>query len=181
MRKYFVLSAAFAIAILLVSAGPALAQGGVGNAQLNGTITDQSGGAISGAVITLRNPATDASYSATSNASGYYAIANLQPGTYELKTSFSGFANYTQTGLVLAVGQVATANIAMQLASQGEKVVVTTETQEIEPTKTEISSVVGEQQIQDLPTSGRLFTDFRAFNARCGNQPHQLGHDFHGV
>jgi outer membrane receptor protein involved in Fe transport len=178
MRKYFVLSVAFAIAILLVSAGPALAQGGVSAAQLNGTITDQSGGAISGAVITLRNPATDVSYNATSNPSGYYAIANLQPGTYELKTSFSGFANYTQTGIVLTVGQVATVNIAMQLASQGEKVVVTTETQEIEPTKTEISSVVGEQQIQDLPTSGRLFTDFALLTPGVATSRTSLGTTF---
>jgi outer membrane receptor protein involved in Fe transport len=178
MKKYFVLSVALAIAILLVSAGPALAQGGVSAAQLNGTITDQSGGAISGAVITLRNPTTDVSYNATSNASGYYAIANLQPGTYELKTSFSGFANYTQTGIVLTVGQVATVNIAMQLASQGEKVVVTTETQEIEPTKTEISQVVGEQQIQDLPTSGRLFTDFALLTPGVATSRTSLGTTF---
>ena len=70
----------------------------LGNAQLNGTITDPSGGAISGATITVRNPATDVSYTGDINASGYYAIANMQPGTYELKVNFSGFANYTQTG-----------------------------------------------------------------------------------
>ena len=127
MKKYLVLSLAFAIAISFGSARPALAQGGVGNAQLSGTVTDPSGGSISGASITLRNPATDVSYTATSGSTGYYTIANVQPGTYELKASFTGFANYTQTGLVLAVSQVATANIAMQLQSQGEKVVVTTE------------------------------------------------------
>src|SRR5580658_5086589 len=160
MKKIFVLAFAFAIAFVSVgSSVPTLAQG-LGNASLSGTVTDPSGGAISGATVTVRNPATDASYSGTTNASGYYAIANMQPGTYELKVSFSGFANYTQTGLVLSVGQVASANVAMQLASQGEKVVVTTEEQVIETTKTEISQVVGEQQIQDLPTSGRLFTDF---------------------
>ncbi len=178
MKKYFVLSLAFAIAVFFGSAVPALAQGGVGNAQLSGTVTDPSGGAISGATITLRNPATDVTYKATSNASGYYTIANVQPGTYELKTSFSGFANYTQTGLVLAVGQVATANIAMQLASQGEKVVVTTEEQVIEPTKTEISQVVNAQQIQDLPTSGRLFTDFALLTPGVATSRTSLGTTF---
>jgi len=178
MKKILVLSLAFAIAILFGSAAPALAQGGVGNAQLSGTVTDPSGGAISGAAITLRNPATDVSYKTTTNASGYYTIANVLPGTYELKASFSGFANYTQTGLVLAVGQVATANIAMALASQGEKVVVTTEEQVIEPTKTEISQVVGEQQIQDLPTSGRLFTDFALLTPGVATSRTSLGTTF---
>jgi outer membrane receptor protein involved in Fe transport len=176
MKKLFVL--AFAIAVVLAcSSVPALAQG-LGNAQLNGTVTDPSGGAISGASITLRNPATDVSYSATSNASGYYAVANLQPGTYELKASFAGFANYTQTGIVLSVGQVATINLGMQLQSQGEKVVVTTEEQVIEPTKTEISSVVAEQQIQDLPTSGRLFTDFALLTPGVATSRTSLGTTF---
>jgi Carboxypeptidase regulatory-like domain/TonB dependent receptor len=178
MKTVLRLSFAFAIAIFLVcSSVPAHAQG-LGNAQLNGTITDPSGGAISGAAITLRNPATDVSYSATSNASGYYAIANLQPGTYELKATFTSFANYTQTGIVVTVGQVATINVAMQLQSQGEKVVVTTEEQVIETTKTEISQVVGEQQIQDLPTSGRLFTDFALLTPGVATSRTSLGTTF---
>ena len=121
MKNFFRLAFAFAIAILLVcSSIPAHAQG-LGNASLSGTVTDPSGGAISGATISLRNPATDASYTGTTNASGYYAIANMQPGTYELKVNFSGFANYTQTGLVLSVGQLATANVAMQLARRAKR------------------------------------------------------------
>jgi len=178
MKKIFVLSFVWMLAMLLGNAMSALAQGGVGNAQLSGTVTDPSGGAISGAAITLRNPATDVTYNATSNASGYFTIANVEPGTYELKASFSGFANYTQTGLVLAVSQVATANIAMALQSQGEKVVVTTEEQVIEPTKTEISQVVGEQQIQDLPTSGRLFTDFALLTPGVATSRTSLGTTF---
>jgi Carboxypeptidase regulatory-like domain/TonB dependent receptor len=178
MKNFFRLAFAFALAILLVSSSvPAHAQG-LGNASLSGTVTDPSGGAISGAAITVRNPATDVSYTGTTNASGYYAIANMQPGTYELKVNFSGFANYTQTGLILSVGQVATANIAMQLQSQGEKVVVTTEEQVIETTKTEISQVVGEQQIQDLPTSGRLFTDFALLTPGVATSRTSLGTTF---
>jgi Carboxypeptidase regulatory-like domain/TonB dependent receptor len=178
MKNFFRLAFAFAVAILLVcSTVPADAQG-LGNASLSGTVTDPSGGAISGATVTIRNPATDVSYTGTTNASGYYAIANIAPGTYELKTNFSGFANYTQTGLALTVGQVANVNIALQLQSQGEKVVVTTEEQIIEPTKTEISSVVGETQIQELPTSGRLFTDFALLTPGVATSRTSLGTTF---
>ena len=159
MRGRSVLLVFLAIAVVFGCANSAFAQGAA-TAQLNGTVTDPSGGAVSGATIDLRNVATNTTSSATTNASGYYVFASLTPGNYELKTSFSGFANYTQTGIVLTVGETATVNVALQLASQGERVVVSTEAQTIEPTKTEISQVVGTTQIRSLPINGRLFTDF---------------------
>ena len=159
MRVRSLLLVVLAVVVFFGCVNSAFAQG-TANAQLNGTVTDASGGAVAGASITVRNPANNLSYSATSNDRGFYAIANLPPGTYELKASFSGFANYTQTGIVLEVSQVATVNVALQVASQGEKIVVTTEAPVIEPTKTEISQVVATQQIQSLPISNRVFTDF---------------------
>jgi hypothetical protein len=60
----------------------------------------------------------------------------------------------------LSVGQSATIDVALQVATRGEEVVVTTETPVIEPTKTEISQVINTQEINSLPISGRLFTDF---------------------
>lgn len=149
-----------AVVVALGCVGSAFAQGGVANAQLNGTVTDQSGGAVAGAMITVRNTTTNISYSATSNDRGFYAIANLPPGNYELNASFTGFANFKQTGIVLEVGQVATINVGLQVAAQGEKVVVTEAAPVIEPTKTEISQVVNTQQVESLPISNRVFTDF---------------------
>jgi outer membrane receptor protein involved in Fe transport len=56
-------------------------------------------------------------------------------------------------------------DIALRVATQNEQVVVTTEVPPIEPTKTEISQVIDTQQIQDLPISGRQFTDFALLTA----------------
>ena len=67
---------------------------------------------------------------------------------------------------------------AMQVASAGEKVVVTTEVPVIEPTKTEISQVVGTQQIQSLPISGRLFTDFALLTPGVATSRTSLGTTF---
>ena len=77
----------FASAVLLCNLHHAVAQG-IENAQLNGTVTDASGGVVVGASIVARNTATDATFTATSNGSGFYAIANMRPGTYELKVFF---------------------------------------------------------------------------------------------
>ena len=177
MRGRSVLLVFLAIAVFLGCANSAFAQGAA-SAQLSGTVTDPSGGAISGAMVEVRNVATNTASTAGTNASGYYAFASLAPGTYELKTSFSGFSNYTQTGIVLTVGETATVNVALQLASQGERVVVSTEAQTIEPTKTEISQVVGTTQIQSLPINGRLFTDFALLTPGVATSRTSLGTTF---
>ena len=172
------LSAVFAIGIFLICASSAFAQGGSSAAQLNGTVTDPSGGSVAGATVNLRNTDTNTSYTAISNDRGAYFVANLTPGHYELKASFTGFANYTQTGIVLTVGQAATINVALQVAAQGERVVVTTEVQTIEPTKTEISQVVNTEQISSLPISGRLFTDFALLTPGVATSRTSLGTTF---
>ena len=167
----------FALAVLSCCTYQAFAQG-IENAQLNGTMTDPSGRVVAGASIRVRNIATDFTYTATSNDNGFYAIANMRPGTYELKASSSGFANYTQKGIVLTVGQVATINVGFQVAAQGETVVVTTEAPVIEPTRSEISQVVATQQVQSLPTSSRVFTDFALLTPGVATSRTSLGTTF---
>src|SRR5260370_7013368 len=102
-------------------------------AQLNGTILDASGGAVAKANVALREVETNRTYSATSSDSGYYFIPNLAPGQYELKVTFAGFAPYTQTGIVLRVGQTATIGVTLGGESGKDHFVVTTEAQQTEP------------------------------------------------
>lgn len=148
------------LAVLFASVDRADAQVTTALAQLNGTVRDQSGGTVGKATVTLRDVGTNRSYTATTNDQGYYVLANLPPGRYELTTEYSGFAKSTQTGIVLTVGQVATIDVAMKVAEAGERIVVTTETPPVEPSRTEVSQVIDTKQIQSLPISGRLFTDF---------------------
>ena len=178
MRGRGLLLVFLACLVFFSGATVTFAQGGTAAAQLNGTVTDASGASVSGAAIAVRNTDTNTSYTATSNDRGAYFVANLPPGNYELKASFSGFANYTQTGVVLTVGQAATINVALQVAAQGERVVVTTEVQTIEPTKTEISQVVNTEQISSLPISGRLFTDFALLTPGVATSRTSLGTTF---
>ncbi len=132
---------------------------------MSGSVRDESGAAVKGATLTLQETSTDAKYYATSNDSGFYAIPNLPPGQYDLTVTFQGFATHIHKGIVLTVGQTATVDVVLKVATQTEQVTVTTEVPEIEPTKTEISQVINSQQIQDLPISGRQFTDFALLTA----------------
>src|SRR5215813_6395551 len=130
-------------------------------AELNGTVQDERGGVVARASITLRETDTNRAYTATTNDDGFYVVPNVPPGRYELKVAFTGFATFTQTGIALTVGQTATLNVTLKAAGvAGELTVTSSETPPIEPTRTEISQVVDRKQIESLPISGRLFTDF---------------------
>jgi len=148
------------VARFLAYASPAYPQGSTAVAQLNGTVLDESGGSVKGATVALRHTDTNRSYTTSSNDSGYYAVVNLPPGHYELTMAFKGFVTTVHKSIDLSVGQFATIDVTLKVATHGEIVVVTSETPVIEPTKTEISQVISTQEIGSLPISGRLFTDF---------------------
>lgn len=148
------------LAIVLLTTLPAMSQVSIAQAQLNGTIHDPSGGVVPKVSLSLRDVDNNRVYSTTTNTSGYYMLANLQPGKYELTADYTGFSKYKQSGIVLTVGQAATIDITLKVAATTEEVDVTAEAPTIEPSRTEVSQVVATQQIQSLPISGRLFTDF---------------------
>src|SRR5215469_13185397 len=160
MARFRVTFVVLSAILFFLAASPAFSQVSISQAQLNGTVRDQTGSLIVKATVTLRDVDTNRVYTATSNTSGYYILANLLPGNYELTAEAPGFGKYKQTGFVLNVGQMATIDIGMKVAQASEEVVVNTEAPTIEPTRTEVSQVIGTQQIQSLPISGRLFTDF---------------------
>jgi len=135
-------------------------QVGASTAQLNGSVHDESGGSVAKATVVARETETNRTYTAVTNDSGLFVLPNLPPGRYELTTEAPGFSRSTQTGIVLSVGQVATVDIVVKVAASTERVTVTTEVPPVEPTRTEVSNVISSNQIQSLPISGRLFTDF---------------------
>jgi outer membrane receptor protein involved in Fe transport len=148
-----------AIAFMFVRATCAFSQATT-QAQLSGTVRDQSGGVVGKASVTLRDVDTNRSRNSATNDDGYYSFTNISPGKYELAVEFAGFSKYTRAGIDLLVGQTATLDVALKVAEAGQTITVDTQAPVIETTRTEVSQVIDTQQIQSLPISGRLFTDF---------------------
>jgi Carboxypeptidase regulatory-like domain/TonB dependent receptor-like, beta-barrel len=158
--KARVISVVLLFLSIALLASQALAQATVSFAQLNGTVQDSTGHIIPKAAVTLRSLDTNQTYRSTANDAGFYVVPNLPPGRYEQTVEYSGLGKYTNSGLVLSVGQTATVNISLRVATVHEMVEVTTEVPPVEPTRTELSQVIDTKQIESLPISGRLFTDF---------------------
>src|SRR5262245_19260568 len=101
MRRRFCLLLLIVLPIILCSLPvPGLAQGGISQAQLNGTVKDEAGGRIPGASVSLRDLETNRTYDTRSNEAGFYVIPNLTPGRYGLKVEGQGFSRYVQTDLM---------------------------------------------------------------------------------
>ena len=146
------------------------------NAVLNGTITDAAGRAVVQAQVSLRSLDTNQTFDAVSNNSGYYALPSLPPGRYELSVTAPGFGKYTRTGVEFTVAQTATINVQLKVESVHEQVVVNAaEAPVIETTNSEVSQVVNKKQVQDLPTSARLFTDFALLTPGVATSRTSLG------
>jgi outer membrane receptor protein involved in Fe transport len=155
-----VLTIVLASGILLSFSSFALAQAVITVAQLNGTVRDSTGSSVANATVSLRNLDTNRTYMSMSDATGYYIVPNLPPGPYELNVSYTGFEPFSQSGVQLRVGQTATLDVTLAVQGRREVVEVSAQTPAIEPTRTELSSVIETKQIDSLPISGRLFTDF---------------------
>src|SRR5215475_1644431 len=150
-----------ALTVILLTGGNSLfAQAIITVAQLNGTVRDSTGSVVANASVSLRNPDTNRTYMSTSDASGYYILPNLPPGSYQLNVTYTGFEPYAQSSIQVRVGQTATLDVTLSVQGRRETVEVTSEAPAIEPTRTELSNVIETKQIANLPISGRLFTDF---------------------
>ena len=149
------------LAIVLWCLAPCVkAQVATSFAELNGTVRDETGSVLVKAGVTLRNIETNQVYTTATNSEGLYIFPALPSGTYELSAESARFAKRTQGGTTLRVGQVATVDMTLALDVRAEQVNVSGEIPPVEPAKTEISQIIETRQIDSLPSSGRLFTDF---------------------
>jgi hypothetical protein len=152
--------AAGALNVMLLLAVAAGASAQIATATLAGSVRDETGAALPGVTITIRNTATGASRTISSDTEGRYHVPALEPGAYELRAELSNFRPVVRTGILLTVGGTSEADLTMTLGPLTEVVNVQTEAPLIERSKIELSRVVTPAEIDSLPISGRNFVDF---------------------
>jgi hypothetical protein len=139
------------------------------SASLSGRITDPTGAAVPDAAVTALNVETGISQSTLTNPSGRYQLLELPIGLYEVQASKAGFAEETRKGIVLVVGQDATADLSLHVGPVREQVRVTENVPIVNASTQEISGLVGEQQVRDLPLNGRSYDLLLTLNSGIVN------------
>ncbi len=126
-------------------------------AEITGTIADSSGAPISGAAVTVTNPATNQTRATKTTDAGIYVFPTLPPGVYNLKAESSGFSSQVRNGLELQVGQVARLDFSLTVGSVSEVVEVRGGAPVLETETANIGAVVENRRIVELPLNGRNY------------------------
>ena len=144
-----------AIAALLLISSPSMAQLNTG--RISGQVTDQSGGAISGATVTVIDVARGDNRALTSDSAGAYAAPNLTPGIYTVRAAFMGFETIERQNIEVTVGGDVRVDLALQPGAQTQTVTVTESLPVINTTNAQTGGVLDNKLITDLPTIGRNY------------------------
>lgn len=128
-------------------------------ADLAGTVQDESGAVLPGVTITSINTATNQARSAVTDPQGKYYIGALQPGMYTITAELSGYAIQQRKAVRLVIGQLADLRFVLR-QGVAETIVVSGKAPVVDTTQTSVSTVVGQEQIDSLPTNGRNFLSF---------------------
>lgn len=125
---------------------------------VTGVVQDEKGAVLPGASVKLVNLGTNAERTTVTSDSGSYEITQIVPGNYRLEIQATGFSKYVQEPVVVNVLQRTTANADLKVGGIGETVTVTGESAPlVETTKTDVSGVVDQRRLENLPVNGRSF------------------------
>jgi hypothetical protein len=147
-----------ASAAIIVSICPNISWGQTTTA-LAGQVIDSSGAVVSGATVTVREPATAFAVSRRTDADGRYAILSLAPGTYEVSVAAAGFRTAIIGQFTLDLGRTAVRDFTLLPAGVAESVVVSAETPLVDRVPVSPGHVVTGSTIQEIPLNGRHFID----------------------
>jgi hypothetical protein len=126
------------------------------SATVLGTVKDTSGGVVTGAQVTLRNVATNATSEKTSNSEGYYTFLRVEPGAYVISVKASGFESSTVSDLKFDVSKSYTVDVVLTVGSTATVVNVTAEAAvELQTTNATIGDVLAGSEMVNLPTITR--------------------------
>jgi hypothetical protein len=154
LRLRTLASAAAAAALLFFFAGIAAAQ--VADAVLEVVVGDEAGAPLPGVTVTTSRADTGLSRQAVTDGVGVARIPALPPGVYQVRVELSGIPPVTQENVALRVGQTGRVKVTLQMR-QAEAVTVSAEVPVVDIYKTDSSTNIVPEQIQELPVADRDF------------------------
>jgi hypothetical protein len=123
--------------------------------QLNGLVTDNTGGVVPGATVKATEANTGFAHDTVTGSDGRYSFTSLRPAEYEITAELSGFRTFQRKGVQLQANQNLTVNISLEVGNLSETVTVAGEAATVDVTSATISEVVDSKRIVELPLNGR--------------------------
>lgn len=155
--KKFIKIFAFSMVIAASLLSTAFAQSF--KATVVGRITDPGGAIVPGASVTVTQNGTNIARTVTTNDSGEYVVAQLQPGSYTIKIDAQGFKSAINVDVVVETDETRRFDVKLDVGSVNETVTVEAEPPTINTETPEKGEVIVQRQVQELPLNVRDFTD----------------------
>ncbi len=140
-----------------------------------GKVEDKTGGVLAGAKITLRHLETGVTRESAADPAGRFLFPATPVGEYELRAEFSGFRPLVRKGVHLAVGETAVVDFVMELGAVDQEITVVGEASLVNTRSAELSYLVAEGAIRELPLNGRNYTDLALLQPGVIAYPHRDG------
>jgi hypothetical protein len=132
---------------------------------ISGEVSDQTGGLLAGASVTVRNKDTGAKRTLATDHLGRYRAAFLELGEYEVTASFPGFGAGQKNGVLLELDREAVVNLRLSLTGATDQVTVSSEAELVETSASAVTSLVDGRKIVDLPLNGRDYVSLATLQA----------------
>jgi hypothetical protein len=142
---------------LFLSLVPVVVAQNTGVGIIQGTVLDQAGAAVTGAVVSLVNDSTAYSRTANTGSDGSYAFTELLPGNYHLKVTKEGFKAQTQQHIELHAASTVVLNVKLGVGSVSEAVTVEANPIAVETTNASLGEITEGAQVRELPLNGLNF------------------------
>jgi hypothetical protein len=143
----------FVIAFLVAPAYHLQAQTVSGS--IRGNVVDASGGVVPNVEITITNQETGVARTATSTSDGVYNVPSLMPGTYTVQAKAQGFNSIQMKDVVVNVGSDTRADLHLEVGGTSQSVTVTESIPTVETTSTDVSQVMDQELIKNIPLNAR--------------------------
>ncbi len=166
--------------VLLFSHSITIAQT-AGAGSIAGTVMDPNKSVLPGASVIVTDTDTGIEHTLTTNSAGIYVAPFLQPGHYKVSANGAGFGTVETPGLTLLVGQTLTIDLTLTLQNATATVEVTGETPILDQERTEVSQVVDQQFIQNLPVNARNWSTFVLLTPNVAQDGGSGLVSFHGI
>jgi hypothetical protein len=143
------------VCVALLGSIAAYSQGSTG--RILGVVTDQSGGNIAGATVTITDVARGVSQTLTTDSDGAYVALNISPSTYTVRAEFKGFKTFERKNILVEVGKDVRIDAVLNPGSTTETITITEDVPMVDTTSTTLGGTISNEIINDLPLNGRNY------------------------
>ena len=145
------------------------------NSSISGRVLTGEGVEVGGASLTATQLETGLVRKALSDEHGRYVLASLPPGNYEIRTEAAGFQRLVHKEIRLTVGESASLDLLLQPGTTQQEITVAARIQLVNSQTSELSYLVSEGAIEQLPLNGRNYTDLALLQPGVVAYPHRDG------